>query len=74
MWRNCIWVTSESGDFYRRNSFAIGCENVILEVQQNIISRSVLVTVTGLVGKVKRRPRNSWITQKIKNKMDKRRN
>jgi len=39
-----------------------------MKVQENNINKFVLDTVIGLVGKVDRRPRKIWITQKMINK------
>ena len=39
-----------------------------MKVQQNSINKFMLDTVIGLVGKVERRPRKIWITQKMINK------
>jgi len=44
---------------------AIGCESGNFEVQWNNIKECVLGTVSGLVGKVEKRARKPWITQKM---------
>ena len=38
-----------------------------MKVQRNIINKSVLDNMIELVGKVERRPRLTWITQKMIN-------
>jgi hypothetical protein len=52
---------------------AIKCESGNVEVQWNNIKKCVLDTKSDLVGKVERRARKPWITQKMISKMDERR-
>jgi len=43
----------------------IGCRVGNVKEQQNVIIKFVLDTVIVLVGKVERRPRETWSTQKM---------
>jgi hypothetical protein len=52
---------------------AIKCESGNVEVQWNNTKKCVLDTMSDLVGKVKRRARNPWVTQEMISKMDERR-
>jgi hypothetical protein len=61
----CICCKTEGGKFCRRQLVPIGCGIVNVKVQRNNINIFVLDTVIGLVGKVERRPRYIWVTQKM---------
>ena len=52
---------------------AIECDSGNVEVQWNNIKECALDTVSDLVGKVEKRERKPWITQKMISKMDERR-
>ena len=52
---------------------AIGCDSGNVEMQWNNIKECVLDTISGLVGKVKKRARKPWFTQEMISKMDERR-
>ena len=52
---------------------AIECESGNAEVQWKNIKECVLDSISDLVGKVEKRARKPWITQKMISKMDKRR-
>ena len=52
---------------------AIECESGNVKVQWNNIKKYMLDGVSDLVGRVQRRARKLWITQKILGKMDERR-
>jgi len=62
-----------SGRFHGRNRYTLECESGIVEVQRNEINVIVLGSVTDLVGKVERRPRQTRIAQQMVNKMNERR-
>jgi hypothetical protein len=53
--------------------YAIECESGNMDVQRNNIKKYVLGTVSDLVGRVDRKARKPWVTQKVINKMDERR-
>jgi hypothetical protein len=52
---------------------AIGCHSGNIELQWNNIKECVLDTLSDPVGKVEKRERKPWITQKMISKMDERR-
>ena len=52
---------------------AIECDSGNVEEQWNNIKECILVTLSDLVGKVKKRARKPWITQEMISKMDERR-
>jgi hypothetical protein len=49
---------------------AIGCDSGKVEVQWNNVNECVLDTISDLVGKVEKRARKPWITQKMISKME----
>jgi hypothetical protein len=51
----------------------IECESGNVEVQWNNIRKCALDTLNDMVGKVERRPRNTWITQEVVSELDERR-
>jgi hypothetical protein len=57
IWRSDICFTSGSGGFFGKYRFSFVCKSGIVEMERNSSNRIVLESVTGLVGKVERRPR-----------------
>jgi malate synthase len=72
IWRSYM-LNAESARQSRRRTRAIECESVNMELQFNNIKKSVLDTMSDLVGKVDRKTRKPWIAKEMFSKMDGRR-
>jgi hypothetical protein len=70
IWRNYILKNKQLQDILEGKLGAIECDNGNVKVQWNKIKECVLDTLSDLVGKVEKRTRKPWITQKMISKID----